>query len=301
MSSSFVTTPGQELKQVTVVGCGLIGSSFALALKKNQACDRILGWDTSASILNEALEMGVIDDVDHAFSAGNVSASDLIYLAMPILQIVRFMREGILQTKSGAIITDAGSTKGVICRAAAEHLPDNRHFIGGHPIAGSHLSGVRHASAELFSGATYVLTTDNLAKGSKPFNRVHETVEALGARVKLMSAFDHDRLLALVSHLPQLLSSALARTVAEQHDAAALIALAGPGYKDTTRLAGSSWSMWSDVLATNSAEIATALDLIIRKLISVRNELHRFRTPDDSELDALRKLFNTYDPNPTCR
>jgi len=284
-------TTTQRWKQVTIVGCGLIGSSFALALKRANLCERVLGWDTSTSALEEALTLGVIDHVDHAFSAGDISRSDLIYLAMPVLQIVSLLHERTSQIKPGAIITDAGSTKGAICRAAEECVPCDRHFIGGHPIAGSHLSGAKHASADLFTGATYVLTTDDSATESKSLDQVRATVEAIGAHVRLMSAVDHDRALALISHLPQLLSSVLAKSIAEQSDASTLLALAGSGYRDMTRVALSSWSMWRDVFATNPAEIATALDLIVEKLSSARDELNRFGTEHDSEFDTLRKLF----------
>jgi prephenate dehydrogenase len=106
-----------------------------------------------------------------------------------------------------------------------------------------------------------------------------------------MTAVDHDRVLAFVSHLPQLVSSALARTVNQRDDAASLLALAGPGYKDMTRLAASSWSTWRNVLATNSAEIATALDLIVEKLSSARDELNQVGARDGAEFDLLRKLF----------
>jgi prephenate dehydrogenase len=276
---------------VTVIGCGLIGSSFALALRKGRAVERVLGWDSSSLVLNDALKLGVIDDVDQAFASGEVTQSDLIYLAMPVSHNIRFLRERIPQTKPGAIITDAGSTKRLVCQAARDYLPDNRHFVGGHPIAGSHHSGVRHAKRDLFAGATYVLTDDNSAPETESFNRLQETVEALGAQVKVLSSVDHDRALALVSHLPQLLSSALATTVAEQQDAAALIALAGPGYKDMTRLAESSWSMWCDVFDTNPAEIAMALNLLIEKLTLARNALNGSSARGDSELPALRELF----------
>ena len=288
-------TAKHKWRQVTVAGCGLIGSSFALALKRAQLAERVLGWDTSASVLDQAAVLGVIDDVDDAFSVGDVSTSDLIYLATPVLEIIRFMRERITLTKPGAIITDAGSTKRLVCRAAEKHLPPDRYFIGGHPIAGSHTSGPKHVRADLFTGATYVLTTDNSEPEGEPFDRLFETLAALGARVKLMTAIDHDRALALISHLPQLVSSALAKTVTEQDDAAALLALAGPGYKDTTRLADSSWSMWRDVLATNPAEIATALDLIVEKLSSARDELNRIGAGDGSEFDLLRQLFKSGD------
>lgn len=279
------------MKQVTIVGCGLIGSSFALGLKHSKLCERILGWDTSASALEDALRLGVIDDVDDAFPAGDVSTSDLIYLAMPILQIVRFIRERLSQTKPGAIITDAGSTKRVICHAATEHLPDDRYFIGGHPISGSQLSGVRSGRADLFKAATYVLTPDNSAPQGEAFKLVSATIEALGARVEIMAANDHDRVVAWVSHLPQLLSSALAKTVSEQSDAVALIAMAGPGYRDTTRLAGSSWSMWRDVLATNRAEVTAALEALLESLSSARDALYGFAPQSDSDLNALRRLF----------
>lgn len=272
-----------------MVGCGLIGSSFALALRKTG--ERVLGWDSSSRVLDEALMLGVIDDVDHAFASNDVTQSDLIYLAMPVSQNIRFLRERTPQTKPGAIITDAGSTKRLACRAASDYLPDNRHFVGGHPIAGSHHSGARHAKPDLFAGATYILTDDNSAPSSESFGRLRETIEALGAQVKVLSAVEHDRALALVSHLPQLLSSALATTVARQQDAAALIALAGPGYKDMTRLAESSWSMWRDVFDTNPAEIATALNLIVEKLTLARDELNRAGARGDSELPALRELF----------
>ena len=198
--------------QVTVVGCGLIGSSFALALRRSGACERILGWDSSPAALKEALAVGAIDGADQNLAAGDISASDLVYLAMPVLEIVRFLREHGSEIRHGAIITDAGSTKMLICDAAA-HLPAGFHFIGGHPIAGSHLSSAAHARADLFEDTTYVLTTDYSNPNGEPFTRLQETIEGLGARLELMTAADHDRTLALVSHLPQLVSSALAATV----------------------------------------------------------------------------------------
>ncbi len=277
--------------QVTVVGCGLIGSSFALALRRRGACERIVGWDFSASALQEALEAGAIDATDQNLAAGEVSASDLVYLAMPVLEIVRFLREHGSQIRQGAIITDAGGTKTLICRAA-DHLPAGHHFIGGHPIAGSHLSGAAHALADLFEDATYVLTTDNAASGSEPFIALRETIESLGARVKLMTAADHDRALALVSHLPQMVSSALAAAVEEQAGRHELATLAGPGYHDMTRLAASSWTIWRDILLSNPTNIVSAIDAFMEKLCAARDELHRSGSDLDAELPAAQTLFN---------
>ncbi|MGQ0763985.1 MAG: prephenate dehydrogenase [Acidobacteriota bacterium] len=276
----------QQWKQVTVVGCGLIGSSFALALKQHKCCDRVLGWDISAAHMNEAIALGAIDGADQAFARGEVSEADLLYLAMPVSSIIDFLTKQISQTKPGAIITDAGSTKRSICETAAKYIPIDRHFVGGHPITGSHLSGVKHASAKLMTGANYALIDDG-SRDSTSFTRLKQTLNEIGARTKVMTATEHDRAFALVSHLPQLLSSALASVVEDQEDTGRLLKLAGPGYKDMTRLADSSWSMWRDVLATNHAEISSGLDQMIDKLTLMREELRDGQLLNDSILSSL--------------
>jgi prephenate dehydrogenase len=281
----------RKWRQIAVVGCGLIGSSFALALKRNQICERVLGWDISTRVLDEALDRGIIDEVDQSFAKGAVSEAELIYLAMPILQIVQFLRDCGSQLRSGAVITDSGSTKRAICKAASLHLPATVHFVGGHPIAGSHHSGPKYATADMFAASSYVLTLDNSPPDVAAFNEVRDTIAALGSQVHIMTAAEHDRAFALVSHLPQLLSSALATTVAQQPDSAALNKLAGPAFKDMTRLAGSSWSMWRDLLASNPREISNALDLVLANLRAARDELHATSFANEPEFLALRSLF----------
>ena len=278
-------------QRVTVVGCGLIGASFALALRQSGICERIAGWDLSASVLDEALQRGVIDEIDGAFSGDTISTSDLIYLAMPVGEIITFLQERSWQFKDGAVITDAGSTKAEVCRAARKHLPEGRWFIGGHPVAGSHLGGIPHARASMFENAPYVLITDDTEQKGQVLASVKKTVEMLGARVVLMTAAEHDRALALVSHLPQLLSSALAATVEAQPDASACLNLAGTGYRDMTRLAASSWSVWRDILATNSESIADALDLYVEKLVELRNELRQCAPCSSTSLASAGALF----------
>src|SRR5829696_4182034 len=127
--------------RITIVGCGLIGSSFALALKPKGGAVRIAGWDSSAAVLDEALRRGIIDEIDQSFRNGGRSSSDLIYLAMPVTEIIRFVQESGDRLKPGAVLTDAGSTKIEICRAARTHLTKEVCFIGGHPMAGSQQSG----------------------------------------------------------------------------------------------------------------------------------------------------------------
>lgn len=249
--------------RVTIIGCGLIGASFALALRRASACAQIAGWDSSGSELDEALRTGVIDEADQAFASDGVSSSDLIYLAMPVGGIIEFLRKRGRQVGPAAVITDAGSTKVEICRAARLHLPEAQQFVGGHPVAGSHLQGLAHARPDLFAGAPYVLITDGDPDQNQARTRLKETLILLGACVTSMTAVEHDRAMALISHLPQIVSSALAAVNRDQPDADTLVSLSGTGYRDMTRLASSSWSMWGDILATNSSETGTAIDALI--------------------------------------
>lgn len=285
-----------NFRRVTIIGCGLIGASFALGLRRARVPVRIAGWDSSQAELAEAIRAGVIDEVDQAFANDGegrtdvVSESDLIYLAMPVGDIIRFLRERGLQVKPDAAITDSGSTKVEICRAAKLHLPERRQFVGGHPVAGSHLQGLAHARGDLFAGAPYVLVTDGDAEQKPAHTALRELLEMLGARVTSMTAAEHDRVMALVSHLPQIVSSAMATVNQEQPDADTLLSLAGSGYRDMTRLASSPWSMWGDILATNSKETAAALDALIGRLTVVRDELRECPT-QGIELNRTRKLF----------
>jgi len=280
-----------KVKRVTVVGCGLIGASFALALRRGDASIRIAGWDASAATLAHALRSGVIDECDEALPCGLVSASDIIYLAIPVGEIRRFLRDCGEQLARGAIVTDAGSVKSGVCADALRHLPEGRYFVGGHPIAGSHLSGLAHARADLFDNAPYVLIREPLKKNDEALATVKQLVEMLGARVMLTEAAEHDRAMALVSHLPQLVSSALAATVSRQADADALVRMSGTGYRDMTRLAGSSWTMWGDIFAANARPVADALDELLGKLVVVRDELRQVAGRTDARLEETGALF----------
>lgn len=279
--------------RVTIIGCGLIGASFALALRRANACDRIAGWDKSKTELDEAVRAGVVDEVDQAFvdTTDVVSDSDLIYLAMPVGEIIEFLRARGWQVKPDAVITDAGSTKVEICRAARLYLKDFNQFVGGHPVAGSHLQGLTHARADLFAGAPYVLIAEDDQPEGPSHAALRETLDLLGARVSFMSAVEHDRAMALVSHLPQIVSSALATVTKHQPDADALLSLAGAGYRDMTRLAASSWTMWGDILSTNSTETAAALHALIGKLTEVRDELLS-HSKAGGELEKTSSLFS---------
>ncbi|HEV2764724.1 MAG TPA: prephenate dehydrogenase/arogenate dehydrogenase family protein, partial [Pyrinomonadaceae bacterium] len=172
-------------------------------------------------------------------------------------------------------------------------------FVGGHPIAGGHRPGLAHARAELFDGAPYVLTGVEDGSDPRALDALEETLTRMGARVRVMSAEAHDRALAFVSHLPQLVSSAVAATVAEQANARELVGLSGAGYRDVTRLAASPWAVWRDILATNPAHVADALDRVLEKLSAVRAEL-RGVGEGAGALDATRALFDQTAPSETA-
>jgi prephenate dehydrogenase len=276
--------------RVTIVGCGLIGASFALALRESGTCRLIAGWDIAEDVLQEVLRRGMIDEVDSSFAAGEVSESELIYLAMPVGGILEFLRGHGQQIKPGALVTDAGSTKIEICRVAREHLPDGVVFVGGHPIAGREHSGLGYSDAELFRDAPYVLVSDSGETGH--FRALRETLSAIGARVTLMTPEAHDRALARVSHLPQLVSSTLAATLQSEPDAPSLLDLSGSGWRDMTRLAESSWSMWRDILESNPGQIAAAVDVFAQKLDIVREELHARAEGKCGGMSKLEQIFS---------
>ncbi|MDQ3686022.1 MAG: prephenate dehydrogenase [Acidobacteriota bacterium] len=289
-----MTSPKWE--RVTIVGCGLVGASFALALRRAGACRRIAGWDSRPATLDEARARGIIDEVDASFTGGGESSSNLFYLALPVGEIIRFLRESGSRIKHSALVTDAGSTKVEICDAARACLPEGRHFIGGHPIAGSHLAGVAHARADLLENAPYVLVgseSDDEGEEGKSHSvaALEETLRLVGARVVWMTAAEHDRAMSFVSHLPQILSSALHATINGQPDAGALVNLSGTGYRDMTRLAESSWLVWRDILQTNPAPIVAALDAITDRLKAVRDELQQHAELQANDLARTGELF----------
>ena len=292
--------------RVTVIGCGLVGASFALALKRAGACGSVAGWDKDPAVLDEAMRLGAIDETDEAFDGGGLSPSDLVYLATPVGQIVEFLRACAPHVKPGAVVTDAGSTKREVCRAARTHTEKSWRFVGGHPVAGSHLRGPSHARADLFEGAPYVLMPPEDGSDPAALAALEETFKSLGARVRVLTAAQHDRALARLSHLPQLVSCALATTVNESSDAEELSALAGPGYRDMTRLASSPWGIWRDILATNPLDVADALDTLIHKLSAARDGLreHSRQLREDPAgarrmegLAAARALFGRVRPS----
>ena len=281
-----------NLKRTTIVGCGLMGASFALALRRCCPHVRIAGWDSSSIVLEHALERAIIDEIDDTFASEEISTSDLIYLAIPVGDIKSFFRDHGHQIAPGAIISDAGSTKAEVCEAAQNYLTNGQLFIGGHPVAGSHLSGLEHARAGMFENAPYVLIREDSEASDEAFETMTRLVEMLGARVVVTTAAEHDEAMAFVSHLPQLISSVLAVTIDKHNQADIFKQMAGSGYRDMTRLAQSSWSMWGDIFATNTGPIANALNEMLEQLDALRDELRRGGDRSNPQLARTSALFN---------
>ena len=274
------------MQTVAIIGVGLIGGSFGLALKKAGFTGTIVGASSEAT-LRAALERGAIDEA--APLADAARGADLIYLAQAIGRILDILHHVDGFVNRGTLITDAGSTKSAIVSAARKHIRRGA-FLGGHPMAGKEKRGVAEADADLFRGRTYVLTPhDPAVLGTPAAAEFLEWLTRIGALPVILSAEEHDRIVAFTSHLAQLASTALAATVAEQ--AGDHLAVAGPGLADTTRLALSSFEVWRDILATNSPSIEQALTAYIIKLEHLRDNL---RTREiESEFEIASALAAT--------
>jgi prephenate dehydrogenase len=256
---------------VAILGTGLIGGSFGLALRKHFPDISIVGYDR-AEILQAALARGAVREVAGDLASA-VRGADLVYIALPIGATIEALPAIAAAAGTGALLTDTGSTKAAICRAAKNAFEGGAHFLGGHPMAGKETSGIARADAELFSGARYAL----IGLEDDPDPRVVgfvALVRALGAEPVWSDADTHDWAVGIVSHLPQLVAVALARVVQDETDETGLpLSLSGPGLRDMLRLAGSPYGLWRDVAHTNTENIARALDRLEQAVEYLRTRL----------------------------
>jgi prephenate dehydrogenase len=261
-------------RRVAIVGLGLLGGSWGLALRKAGFTGRIVGYARRSETRQQALGEGAVDDA-FADVVEAVHAADLVILATPVAVILDQLARLQPHLSSHALITDLGSTKRRICQRAAEIYVQGPLFLGGHPMAGKERSGLENADARLFQNARYVLTP--LKPGDVDDGRVQgfrALVEAIGARPIISDPAAHDRAVAYLSHLPQLLSSGLASLIEEKHTRENLsVELAATGFRDVTRLADSPYSVWRDICLTNSENIQSALDALIQKLEFIKDHL----------------------------
>jgi prephenate dehydrogenase len=269
-------------KQVTIIGTGLIGGSFGLALKKRHLAGRVIGCDR-APVLERAQDCGAID-VGALNPADAIRGSDLIVLATPVIPILDLIERLGPSLPPKTLVTDVGSTKAEVVARAAKSFGRNaaNKFLAGHPMAGKEHAGVEFADADLFEGAAWLFTP-------LPGQNVHaglcgefiHCVEKIGAKVAVVDPGDHDRFCAWISHLPQLISTALAATLVDEFGPdAPVLDIGGRALREMTRISGSPYSMWRDIAITNRANISDTLQKLEQRLAHIRENL------DSRELGA---------------
>jgi prephenate dehydrogenase len=255
--------------KIGIVGLGLIGGSIALAARQLWPKGLVIGVDNK-DVLETAMRLHAIDVA--ADDPIVLAEADLVILAAPVRQNVELLGELEANVRQAAVVTDTGSTKRAIVEAA-RRLPQRFAFVGGHPLAGAAVRGLEHARPDLFHGRPWLFTPTSDAAGPA-LDRLHTFVRHLGAVPSVMGVDAHDRLLAFLSHLPQLTASALMEAVGREVGEAGL-ALAGRGLLDTTRLASSPAGIWTDIAGTNADQIGPALDTLIALLQDLRADLSK--------------------------
>ena len=264
------------MKTVAIFGVGLIGGSFALALRKAGFSGKILGV-SSPGTLEQALALNVIDEAAQPEQAAR--AADLIYLSQPILCIIESLPQIAAWIRPDALVTDAGSTKEQIVSRADEVLRPGQ-FLGGHPMAGRERRGVEAAEADLFRGRPYALTPRSPSQLEQPAPRDFlDWIRKIGAVPVVLDPVQHDCIVAFTSHLPQLASTALASLLADRDEPKSRVF--GPALIDSTRLALSSFDIWGDILATNRGPVQEALRSYIARLEEFAAGLDRLRDEFD--------------------
>ena len=307
--------PPHLIQRVTILGTGLIGGSFALALKKYATDLQITGWDRKETA-QVAHTSGAIDHAHYGELSDAIRDADLVYIALPIGVTLDLLPEIAKHAAPHALITDACSTKVRIVTAAAELFPasSSQLFLGGHPMAGREVSGIANAGADLFHGQTYALitvpaasvgaglqtgitigTADSDPPSPQPNRDPRITafvklLEKIGTRPLWLGAQQHDYAVGLSSHLPQLTAVALASFLYDRLDENGLpITLAGPGLRDSLRLAGSPYATWRDIILTNREILSAELDLFARRLDDLRDRLNSREL--EADFDAANELY----------
>ncbi len=263
-----------SIRQITIIGTGLIGGSLGLALKKRKFTGRIVGCDR-APVLERAQEIGAID-TGAMNPADAIRGSSVVVLATPVVAIIDLIERLGPALPAKTLLTDVGSTKGEIANRAQRVFGKavSQRFLAGHPMAGKEQSGVEFADADLFQGAAWFVAPLPGQDGDSGLSgEFLEWVEKLGARIANLPAQQHDQLCAWISHLPQMISTALAASLVDEFGQAPLLEAGGRALREMTRISSSPYSMWRDVAITNKKNIADALLKLERRLAHIRENL----------------------------
>lgn len=280
------------IRQITIIGTGLIGGSLALALRRKKFAGRIVGCDREGT-LEKARLRGAIDD--GTVNPGDaVRGSQIVVLATPVLAICDLIERLGPALPAKTLLTDVGSTKSLVVERAVKVFGKNagKRFLAGHPMAGKEMSGMDYADADLFQNAAWFLTPvseQNLNEGL--FAEFAGWIDAIGARIALLPAEEHDRLCAWISHVPQMMATALAAALVEEFGAGApLLAAGGRALEEMTRISASPYAMWRDTAISNKKNLEDALWKLEQRLAHIRENLATRELADEFEqAHALRR------------
>lgn len=267
----------KPLSTVAIVGVGLIGGSIGLALKQRKLAEQVVGIGRRQASLRVARRVGAVDTTTTDLAKG-VARAELIVICTPVDMIADYALRAAEHCPEGALMTDAGSTKARIVAALDARLPRGCRFLGSHPLAGSEKSGAAHASADLFEGRIALVTPTNNTH-AEDYHAIERFWQSLGSVVVRMSPDEHDRALALTSHLPHLAAAALMHVLPES-----LFRLAGSGWLDTTRIAAGDAQLWTQIFLHNREHLLSALDRLGHHLAAFRDAL---RKADAAEIEKL--------------
>jgi prephenate dehydrogenase len=286
-------TAQTEFARIAIIGTGLIGGSFGLALRREFPAARVVGFDR-ADLLERALARGAITEAASDIAL-TVRDADLVYIGLPIGATIDALPKIAEAADANALVSDTGSTKTLICQQVQKYFRGGARFLGGHPMAGKESSGIAHADADLFRGTRYALIASDIGPDPRA-QKFAALLQRIGAEPLWCDAETHDWAVGIVSHLPQLASVALAHVVADETDETGLpLTLAGPGLADMLRLAGSPYDIWRDTCLTNRENIAHALDRLAQAIDYLRTRLaskdleQEFKTANEV-YDAVRRV-----------
>ncbi|MBS1126753.1 MAG: prephenate dehydrogenase [Nitrospirae bacterium] len=267
--------------RIAILGVGLLGASFALALKKNGLCGSITGYGRNRENLLKAKERNIIDSFEQDPAAASRDA-DLIMLSTPVGSFLDLTKLIAPALKKGAVLTDVGSVKGRLVREIEKIIPEHANYIGGHPIAGSDRSGIDAANPGLFRNAKCIITPTEHSNADA-LEKIEGLWKALGSDILILNPEEHDRIYASVSHLPHLVAYAMVNTVADMDRS--YLDFSGKGFMDATRIASSSEELWNDICLLNRDNLVEVIAVFQKNLDMLTRYLK------DGDADSLKHAF----------